>query len=64
MTDESKVLFTDSYSLSFHMHFYRLLKWMLLLPFTLMAAVILAMHPSAAAVRDAALPSFTRTHDA
>jgi len=65
MTDESKVVFTDSYSLSFHMHFYRLMKWMVLLPFTMMAAVVLAMQ--AVPGLDAALPSFalpSRSHDA
>lgn len=43
MTDESKSVFVDEYSLAFHMHYYRLLKWILAAPFTAAAIAVLAM---------------------
>lgn len=44
MTDEHKLTFVDDFSLSFHMHFYRLLKWMVALPFTVAALAVLALN--------------------
>eukprot|EP00475_Leptophrys_vorax_P031313 TRINITY_DN47392_c0_g1_i1.p1 TRINITY_DN47392_c0_g1~~TRINITY_DN47392_c0_g1_i1.p1 ORF type:complete len:550 (-),score=28.73 TRINITY_DN47392_c0_g1_i1:140-1690(-) len=42
MEDERKLYFHDEFALSFHMHFYRLLKWILALPLLLMAAALIA----------------------
>ena len=44
ITYEHKMAFVDEFSLSFHMHFYRLLKWMVALPFTAAALGVLALH--------------------
>ena len=37
--------FEDNFSVSFHVHYYRLLKWMVALPFTFMVAGVLALLP-------------------
>lgn len=37
--------FEDNFSVSFHVHYYRLLKWMVALPFTFMVAAVLALLP-------------------
>lgn len=42
MRDESRLLFVDEFSLSFHIHFYRLLKWLIAAPFAMAAAALLA----------------------
>ena len=44
MTDEHKLTFVDDFALSFHMHFYRLLKWLVALPFTVAALAVFALH--------------------
>ena len=36
-------MFVDDFSLSFHMHYYRLLKWLLAVPFTAAALAVLGM---------------------
>jgi len=41
MKDESGVMFVDEFALSFHMHFYRLLKWLVVLPFMFAAVAVL-----------------------
>ena len=41
MWDEDKVSFVHEFSLSFHMQYANLLKWLVVLPFTLMAAVVI-----------------------
>lgn len=43
MTDEAKTVFVDDFSLSFHMHYYRLLKWLVAVPFTAAALAVLGM---------------------
>lgn len=45
MRDESKLLFVDEFSLSFHIHFYRLLKWLIVAPFAAAAVALLAYRP-------------------
>lgn len=39
MTDEHSMIFADEFSVSFHIHFHRLLKWMVAVPFAAMATV-------------------------
>ncbi|KAL0024039.1 hypothetical protein WJX77_011082 [Trebouxia sp. C0004] len=41
MWDEDKLSFVHDFSLSFHMQYAKLLKWLVALPFTIMAAVII-----------------------
>jgi len=41
MTNEHKQAFFDSFTISFNVHFYRLLKWILIGPFIIMALVLL-----------------------
>eukprot|EP00887_Chlorella_sp_A99_P003269 scaffold9.g3269.t1 len=56
MRDEHGIVFTDHFALSFHMHFYRLLKWLLAAPFIVAALALLALPGPE---RDGpALPSF------
>eukprot|EP01026_Neomeris_dumetosa_P062169 TRINITY_DN5875_c0_g1_i5.p2 TRINITY_DN5875_c0_g1~~TRINITY_DN5875_c0_g1_i5.p2 ORF type:complete len:341 (+),score=48.23 TRINITY_DN5875_c0_g1_i5:216-1238(+) len=45
MKDELGFVFEDDYSLSFHMHFHRLLKWLIVLPFSFMVGVIFLYLP-------------------
>ncbi|CAL8462321.1 g1854 [Coccomyxa elongata] len=58
MVDESKQMFADSFALSFHMHFHRLLKWLLVAPFLACAAAVLSLQFDID-LHDA-LPSFNR----
>ena len=44
MSDEHKLAFVDEFSLSFHMHYYRLLKWLVAVPFTAAALAVLALQ--------------------
>lgn len=53
MHDEQGMVFWDEFTLSFHMHFYRLLKWMAVAPFLFTAAAMLTFR----ATGDAMLPS-------
>ena len=57
MVDSNQMVFTDSFALSFHYQFHRLLKWLLVLPFVACAIAVAAL-PIEQAV--AALPSFMR----
>lgn len=43
MRDRHGILFHDEFSLSFHMHFYKLLKWLVALPVWLTLAAIMLM---------------------
>ena len=43
MRDERGMTFVDDFALSFHMHFHRLLKWLLAAPFLACAAAILSV---------------------
>eukprot|EP00898_Chlorokybus_atmophyticus_P003628 jgi/Chlat1/4266/Chrsp29S04370 len=54
MEDEHRTVFTDSFTVSFHMHFYRALKWLLILPFAAMAAALIFTQAQSAE----RLPSF------
>lgn len=40
---QAKTVFVDDFSLSFHMHYYRLLKWLVAVPFTAAALAVLSM---------------------
>jgi hypothetical protein len=56
VSDQSKLFAEDSYGVSFHMRFYRVLKWILVVPFMLMTTALVQMTQEGAA-----LPSFA-TH--
>jgi hypothetical protein len=56
MTDKNGFYFSDEFSLTFHMHYYRLMKWMVALPMLGMFFILLWLHPETGA----ALPSFSR----
>jgi hypothetical protein len=40
---QARTVFVDEFSLSFHMHYYRLLKWLVAVPFTAAALAVLSM---------------------
>ena len=44
MKDETGAIFVDEFALSFHIHFYRLLKWIAVGPFAFTAAAVLLMN--------------------
>lgn len=54
MWDEHRVAFVDDFSLSFHLNFHKLLKWLVAMPFIAMAVAVLSMRLTA----PEALPSF------
>ncbi|KAI3771296.1 hypothetical protein L6452_02458 [Arctium lappa] len=56
MTDKNKLHFSDEFSLTFHMHYYKLLKWLLVLPMMGMFAVLVILRPQ----ESVPLPSFSR----
>lgn len=43
VSDQSKLFAEDSYGVSFHMRFYRVLKWILVVPFMLMTTALVQM---------------------
>lgn len=55
LQDESGAVFSDEFALSFHIHFYRLLKWLVVGPFIFTAAALLTF--SGASGLRAQLPS-------
>jgi len=57
MVDKNGLYFSDEFPLMFHMHYYRLLKWLLVLPLLGMAGVLLVTQPQ----DSAPLPSFSRS---
>lgn len=57
MVDKHGFYFTDEFSLTFHMHYYRLLKWMVVLPMLGMFFILLWLHPEEGLT---SLPSFSR----
>ncbi|XP_030479712.1 protein DEFECTIVE IN EXINE FORMATION 1 [Cannabis sativa] len=59
MVDRNGLYFTDEFSLTFHMYYYRLLKWLLVLPMLGMFAVLVILRPQEAMP----LPSFSRNTD-
>lgn len=58
MWDEDKVSFVHDFSLSFHMNYAKLLKWLVVLPFTVMAAVVVNVLSSRDLLSSASLPMF------
>ncbi|KAF0900267.1 hypothetical protein E2562_029818 [Oryza meyeriana var. granulata] len=59
MVDKNGFDFSDEFSLTFHMHYYKLLKWLVLLPMLRMFGVLVILRPQEAAP----LPSFSRNID-
>ncbi|XP_042511011.1 protein DEFECTIVE IN EXINE FORMATION 1 [Macadamia integrifolia] len=59
MVDKNKLYFSDEFSLTFHMHYYKLLKWLLVLPMLGMFGVLVILRPQEAMP----LPSFSRNTD-
>ncbi|KAL5550133.1 hypothetical protein UlMin_000309 [Ulmus minor] len=59
MVDRNGIYFSDEFSLTFHMYYYRLLKWLLVLPMLGMFAVLVILRPQEAMP----LPSFSRNTD-
>lgn len=55
MKDEAGTVFTDEFALSFHIHFYRLLKWLLVGPFAFTVLAALLVHGASIAREE--LPS-------
>ncbi|OVA11081.1 hypothetical protein BVC80_1741g66 [Macleaya cordata] len=59
MVDKNGLYFSDDFSLTFHMHYYKLLKWLLVLPMLGMFSVLVILRPQDAMP----LPSFSRNTD-
>ncbi|KAF9665162.1 hypothetical protein SADUNF_Sadunf16G0093400 [Salix dunnii] len=59
MVDKNGLYFSDNFSLTFHMHYYKLLKWLLVLPMLGMFGVLVILRPQEAVP----LPSFSRNTD-
>ncbi|KAI0504204.1 hypothetical protein KFK09_015154 [Dendrobium nobile] len=59
MVDKNGIYFSDEFSLTFHMHYYKLLKWLLLLPLLGMFGVLVILRPQ----EGAPLPSYSRNRD-
>lgn len=56
MTDKNGLYFSDEFSLTFHLHYYKLLKWLLVLPMIGMFGVLVIFRPQ----ESMPLPSFSR----
>ncbi|CAH9103415.1 unnamed protein product [Cuscuta europaea] len=59
MVDKNGLYFWDDFSITFHMHYYKLLKWLLVLPMLGMFGVLVILRPQEAVP----LPSFSRNTD-
>ncbi|KAK7390625.1 hypothetical protein VNO78_25952 [Psophocarpus tetragonolobus] len=59
MVDRNGLYFSDEFSLTFHMHYYKLLKWLLVLPMLGMFGVLVILQPQGSMP----LPSFSRNID-
>ncbi|KAJ4970335.1 hypothetical protein NE237_003434 [Protea cynaroides] len=59
MVDKNGLYFSDEFSLTFHMYYYKLLKWLLILPMVGMFGVLVILRPQEAMP----LPSFSRNTD-
>ncbi|KAL2659000.1 hypothetical protein AAZV13_03G059500 [Glycine max] len=59
MVDRNGLYFSDDFSLTFHMHYYKLLKWLLVLPMLGMFGVLVILRPQGSMP----LPSFSRNND-
>jgi hypothetical protein len=57
MVDKNGLYFSDEFALTFHLHYYRLLKWLIVFPLLGMAGVLLVIQPQ----DSAPLPSFSRS---
>lgn len=56
MVDKNGLYFSDEFSLTFHMYYYKLLKWLLVLPMLGMFGVLMILRPQ----EPVPLPSFSR----
>ncbi|KAK9714132.1 hypothetical protein RND81_06G073700 [Saponaria officinalis] len=59
MLDTNGLYFTDEFSLTFHMYYYKLLKWLVVLPMVGMFGVLVILRPQ----EGMPLPSFSRNTD-
>lgn len=59
IVDKNGLYFSDEFSLTFHMHYYKLLKWLVLLPMLAMFGMLVILRPH----EGAPLPSFSRSAD-
>ncbi|KAJ8899673.1 hypothetical protein K2173_019370 [Erythroxylum novogranatense] len=59
MVDKNGLYFSDDFSLTFHMYYYKILKWLLVLPMLGMFGVLVILRPQEAMP----LPSFSRNTD-
>ncbi|KAJ6829401.1 protein DEFECTIVE IN EXINE FORMATION 1 [Iris pallida] len=59
MVDKNGLYFSDEFSLTFHLHYYKLLKWLLVLPMLAMFGILVILRPQ----EGAPLPSFSRNTD-
>ncbi|CAN1303841.1 Protein DEFECTIVE IN EXINE FORMATION 1 [Linum perenne] len=59
MVDKNGLYFSDDFSLTFHMYYYRLLKWLIVLPMLGMFGILVILRPQEAVP----LPSFSRNTD-
>ncbi|KAI4353171.1 hypothetical protein L6164_002142 [Bauhinia variegata] len=59
MVDRNGLYFSDDFSLTFHMYYYKLMKWLLVLPMLGMFGVLVILHPQ----DSMPLPSFSRNAD-
>eukprot|EP01018_Ginkgo_biloba_P034640 Gb_30710 [translate_table: standard] len=58
MVDKNGLYFSDEFSLTFHMHYYKLLKWLLVLPMVGMFGLLVILRPQ----EGAPLPSYSRNN--
>ncbi|KAI9115933.1 hypothetical protein K1719_012863 [Acacia pycnantha] len=59
MVDKNGLHFSDEFSLTFHMYYYKLLKWLIVLPMVGMFGILVILRPQDAMP----LPSFSRNTD-
>ncbi|XP_073063024.1 protein DEFECTIVE IN EXINE FORMATION 1-like isoform X2 [Primulina eburnea] len=59
MIDKNGIFFSDEFSLTFHMYYFKLLKWLLVLPMLGMFGILVILRPQ----EGMPLPSFSRSTD-
>lgn len=59
MVDKNGIHFSDDFALTFHLHYYKLLKWLLVLPMLGMFGILVILRPQ----EGMPLPSFSRNTD-
>ncbi|XP_057517202.1 protein DEFECTIVE IN EXINE FORMATION 1 [Amaranthus tricolor] len=59
MVDSNGLYFSDEFSLTFHMYYYKLLKWLVILPMLGMFGILVILRPQ----EPVPLPSFSRNTD-